>query len=286
MSDDHTMIRIPTYIPSVDKILGGGIPIGSTILLITEPGAGGAEFLSSSVANYVREITGDYPPVKDARQPDYFYFISPKASKVQFIRNMKQQFSYLDTFDFEGEVLDKRVFYMDVGDIYFARTTVPLTWYSQRTISEHLRNLPPYDEYGGMGYLAGMVETIPEYSMIFLDSLTPYIPYFNDSDKWRDLIFLMYGLSRVAKKRNLTFVIAMTKGIISDIQETALGNAFDGIMRLVWQKSQSSMSRQRQMYLEKFANVLSLLSSTDIATFNVAISPDTGFEISNLRRIA
>ena len=24
------MIRVPTYIPSVDKILGGGIPIGST----------------------------------------------------------------------------------------------------------------------------------------------------------------------------------------------------------------------------------------------------------------
>lgn len=45
MPNDHTMIRIPTYIPSVDKILGGGLPLGSTILLITEPGAGGAEYL-------------------------------------------------------------------------------------------------------------------------------------------------------------------------------------------------------------------------------------------------
>ncbi len=42
------MIRVPTYIPSVDKILGGGVPIGSTILLITEPGAGGPEFLFNS----------------------------------------------------------------------------------------------------------------------------------------------------------------------------------------------------------------------------------------------
>ena len=286
MPNDHTMIRIPTYIPSVDKILGGGLPLGSTILLITEPGAGGAEYLFSSVANYVQEITGDNPPVKNARQPDYLYFYSPKASRNQFIRSMKQQFSYLNTIDFEGEVLDKRVFYVDVGDIYYARTTVPLSWYSERTISAHLMDLPQYDEYGGIGYLVGIVETIPEYSMVFLDSLTPYIPYFSDPEKWRELVFLMYGLSRAAKKRNLTFVVAITKGIISDLQETALGNAFDGIMRLVWQKSQSSMSRQRQMYLEKFANVLSLLSSTDIATFNVAISPDTGFEISNLRRIA
>ncbi|WP_319378766.1 hypothetical protein [uncultured Methanocorpusculum sp.] len=52
MSDDHTMVRVPTYIPSVDKILGGGVPIGSTILLITEPGAGGPEFLFTSLVNY------------------------------------------------------------------------------------------------------------------------------------------------------------------------------------------------------------------------------------------
>ncbi len=199
---------------------------------------------------------------------------------------MKQQFSYLNSIDFEGEILDKRVFHMDMGDVYFARSIVPLSRYSLKTISEHLRNLPPYDDYGGLAYLAGMVETAPENSMVFIDSLTPYLPYFSDSEKWQNLVFLIYGLSRAAKKRNITFVILLTTGILPENREIALGNAFYAIIRLACQKSQESMSRQRQMYIEKFAGVLPMLSSRDIATYNVSISPEAGFEISNLRRVA
>ncbi len=286
MSDDHTMVRVPTYIPSVDKILGGGVPTGSTIILFTEPGAGGPEFLFTSLVNYCREIMGDYQITKHATQPEAIYYITPKTSRGQFVEMMKQQFSYLNSIDFEGEILDKRVFHMDMGDVYFARSIVPLSWYSQKTISEHLRNLPPYDDYGGLAYLAGMVETAPENSMVFIDSLTPYLPYFSDSEKWLNLVFLIYGLSRAAKKRKITFVILLTTGILPENREIALGNAFDAIIRLAWQKSQESMSRQRQMYIEKFAGVLPMLSSRDIATYNVSISPETGFEISNLRRVA
>ncbi len=280
------MIRVPTYIPSVDKILGGGVPIGSTILLITEPGAGGPEFLFTSLANYCREVKGDIISTKNANRPDAIYYITPKTSRNQFITMMKQQFSFLNNIDFEGELLDKYVFHMDVGDVYFARSIVPLSWYSQKTLSEHLMDLPPYDDYGGLAYLAGMVETAPENSMVYIDSLTPYLPYFSDQDKWRNLIFLIYGLSRAAKKRNITFIILLTAGILPASKEISLGNSFDAIIRLVWQKSQESMSRQRQMYIEKFSSVLPLLSSRDIATYNVSIAPETGFEISNLRRVA
>ena len=96
----------------------------------------------------------------------------------------------------------------------------------------------------------------------------------------------MYGLSRAAKKRKITFVILLTSDILPESREISLGNAFDAIIHLVWQKSRESMSRQRQMYIEKFISVLPLLSSRDIATYNVSISPETGFEISNLRRVA
>lgn len=286
MPDDHTIIRVPTYIPSVDKILGGGVPIGSTILLFSEPGAGGPEFLFTSLVNYCREVTGDIPPINNTNRPDAIYYITPKTSRVQFVDMMKHQFSFLNSIDFEGELLDKCVFHKDMGDVYFARSIVPLSWYSQKTLSEHLMDLPPYDDYGGLAYLAGMVETAPENSMVYIDSLTPYLPYFSDQDKWQNLVFLIYGLSRAAKKRNITFIILLTNGILPESREIALGNAFDAIIRLVWQKSQESMSRQRQMYIEKFAGVLPLLSSRDIATYNVSIAPETGFEISNLRRVA
>ena len=280
------MVRVPTYIPSVDKILGGGVPIGSTILLLAEPGAGGRAFLFTSLVNYCREIKGDLPATSGATRPDMIYYITPKTSRTQFVEMMKQQFSFLNTIDFEGEILDKSVIHMDVGDVYFARTIVPLSWYSTKTIPEHLMDLPPYDDYGGLAYLTGMVETTKENSVVFVDSLTPYLPYFNDYEKWQNLVFLMYGLSRAAKKRKITFVILLTSDILPESREISLGNAFDAIIHLVWQKSRESMSRQRQMYIEKFISVLPLLSSRDIATYNVSISPETGFEISNLRRVA
>jgi len=280
------MVRVPTYIPSVDKILGGGVPIGSTILLLAEPGAGGRAFLFTSLVNYCREIKGDLPATSGATRPDMIYYITPKTSRTQFVEMMKQQFSFLNTIDFEGEILDKSVIHMDVGDVYFARTIVPLSWYSTKTIPEHLMDLPPYDDYGGLAYLTGMVETTKENSVVFVDSLTPYLPYFNDYEKWQNLVFLMYGLSRAAKKRKITFVILLTSDILPESREISLGNAFDAIIHLVWQKSRESMSRQRQMYIEKFIGVLPLLSSRDIATYNVSISPETGFEISNLRRVA
>ncbi len=96
------MIRVPTYIPSVDKILGGGIPIGSTILLITEPGAGGPEFLFTSLVNYCREVKGDTTSTKNTNRPDAIYYITPKTFINQFITMMKQQFSFLNNIDFEG----------------------------------------------------------------------------------------------------------------------------------------------------------------------------------------
>ena len=53
-------------------------------------------------------------------------------------------------------------------------------------------DLPPYNDYGGLAYLAGMVEV-----MVYIDSLTPYLPYLAIRING-NLIFLIYGLSRAA----------------------------------------------------------------------------------------
>ncbi len=285
MLEPDDLVRVPTYIPSVDKILGGGVPIGSTVLVVSEPGAGGQEMIHTSLVAYCREIWSKNPTAPHIRQPDAMYYVSPKTSRSTFVSLLKRQFSFLDDINFEGELLDKRVFYLDLGDSFFARSIVPYSWYSEKTITEYLMNLPPSDEYGGLTYLAGLVEKVPENSMIFVDSLTTYLPYFSEPEKWQSFLALMYGLSRVAKSRNLIYVLLLTAGVLSESREIELGNAFDGVFQLIWQKSQSAMSRQRQMYIGKYSGVLPLILGKDIAIYNVTISPDTGFEISNLRRV-
>ncbi|MCK9312456.1 MAG: hypothetical protein M0P20_00155 [Methanocorpusculum sp.] len=285
MSESDDLVCVPIYIPSVDKILGGGMPIGSTVLVVSEPGAGGQEMILTSLVGYCREIWSKNQAAPNTRRPGAMYYVTPKLSRSTFITLMKRQFSFLDEMNFEGEFLDKRVFHYDFGDAFFARSIVPYSWYSSKSITEYLMNMPSSDEYGGVTYLAGLVEKIPEYSMVFVDSLTTYLPYFSEPEKWKSFLALMYGLARVAKARNLIFVLLLTADVLSKSREIELGNAFDGILHLVWQKSVSAMSRQRQMYIGKFNGVLPLILVRDIAIYNVTISSDIGFEISNLRRV-
>jgi hypothetical protein len=286
MSESDVLIHIPTFIPSIDKIIGGGMPVGTTMLIIAEPGSGGQEFIFTSIANYCRELASYTPSSEgDIRQPDFVYYVTQKASKETFLKMMKHQFTYLDSIDFERVLLDKRVMFLDIGDIFFARSIVPHTWYSKKSITEHLMHMPPSDEYGGLTYLAGLVDKVPEYSTVYMDCLTPYLSYFSDPDKWRNLVSLLYGISRAAQSRHLTFVFLLTANILTQTKEIEIGNAFGAILHLNWQKSPTAMTRQRQMYIGKFAGVLSILAPRDIAIYNVSISLDTGFEISNLRRV-
>ncbi len=286
MSESDVLVRIPTYIPSIDKIIGGGMPVGTTMLIVAEPGSGGQEFIFTSIANYCRELKNStFPISEDIHHPESVYYVTQKSSKSTFIRMMKQQFTYLDSIDFEKGILDKHVIFLDIGDIFFARSIVPHTWYSNKSITEHLMHLPPSDEYGGLTYLAGLVDKVPEYSTVYMDCLTPYLSYFSEPDKWRHLVSLLYGISRAAQSRHITFLFLLTANILTQTKEIEIGNAFGAILHLGWQKSPTAMTRQRQMYIEKFVGVLSTLAPRDIAIYNVSVSLDTGFEISNLRRV-
>ncbi|MEM2619615.1 MAG: hypothetical protein QW356_09115, partial [Candidatus Hadarchaeales archaeon] len=51
-------MRVPTFVPSFDTISKGGVPDGSSILLLGQPGAGSLEFSLSSAANLSQAIKG------------------------------------------------------------------------------------------------------------------------------------------------------------------------------------------------------------------------------------
>lgn len=277
--------RVPTYVTSLDKVMGGGLVFGSTVLVLSELGAGGKEFLQTSMVNYYQSMLGRARPDDNTFPPERIYYVSQKHSSENLYQQLAMQFDYMDFSDFKEEAFQRYVKHIDLGEIFFARTTVPHTWYTNKSVAEYFMNVPESDEFAGFSELASMVDQTPPNSMIMIDSITPYLPYFTDDVDWKSFVSLMYGLSRAAKQKRLTYILLLTQGILPRNREIEISNALDAVFRLQWQKSDIAMTRQRQMYIEKYDGVLPTLASRDIATYNVTISPGLGFEISNLRRV-
>lgn len=277
--------RVPTYIPSIDKVLNGGLALGSTILIIAEPGAGGQEFMQTSAVNYFRAMQEQAPAADNTHPPQKIYYVSQKSTRKVFYNYLSVQFNLFKRETETEANFEKYVEYVDAGDVYFSRSIVPPRWYTDKSITEHLLNLPESDEFGGFSILANRVSRARPNSLVFIDSLTPYLPFFSSPEKWLSLVEMAYGLSRIAKKHHVTYVFLLTAGVLEKNREIELGNGFDGIINLSWQKSQTSMNRQRQMYFEKYHSIMPTMAVRDIATFNVTVAPETGFEISNLRRV-
>ncbi|MDO5843666.1 MAG: hypothetical protein Q4Q53_00780 [Methanocorpusculum sp.] len=277
--------RVPTFVTSLDKVIGGGLVLGSTVLVLSELGAGGKEFLQTSMVNYYQAMIGRYEHDKSIIPPERVYYVSQKHSTEVFYKQLAMQFDYMDYSDFTEKVFQQYVKHIDLGERFFARTTVPHTWYTHKSVADYFMHVPESDEYAGFASLASLVDITPPNSLVLLDSITPYLPYYADETDWKNFVSLMYGLSRAAKEKGTTYVILMTQGILPRNREIEVSGALDAVFRLQWQKSDVAMTRQRQMYIEKYDGVLPTLSARDIATYNVTISPGLGFEISNLRRV-
>ena len=275
-------VYFPSYIPSLDKILGGGIQIGSTIVVLSEPGAGGSELLHASSLAYYQHKKQNDSPKTGTEDPGKIYYMSPTMSKEMFLRRMSEQFRQ-DLFE-AAETFDQYVRYVDLGEHFFARTMVPQNWYSPDSSS--IQDLPSRsDNYGGMTILLEILEAIPKKSLIMIDAFTPIVPYYmrNQGD-WTELIAIMRGLTRVAKLWGSTIVILLAAGILPKDKEIEMIECFDGAFRFFWQKN-TAQTRQRQMYVEKFSGLLPTLDPRDVVTFNINIS-NAGFEITNLRVVS
>ncbi len=274
-------VYFPSYVPSLDKILGGGIQVGSTLIVLSEPGAGGSELLHASSLAYYQHRDRNYPPEPGTDDPQKLYYISPTMSREMFLRRMSEQF-HQNLFEV-ADNFDQYVHYVDLGEHFFSRTMVPQAWYSPETISPDLPSRS--DNYGGMTILLEILEAIPKKSLVLIDAFTPIIPYYMRSqNEWAELIAILRGLTRVAKHWGSTIVILLAAGVLQQDKEIELLECFDGAFRFFWQKN-TAQTRQRQMYIEKFSGLLPTLDPRDVVTFNINIS-NAGFEITNLRVVS
>lgn len=273
----------PFNIPSLDKVLGGGVQAGSTVLIISEPGAGAAEFVQTATLSY-------YYSKKEGRtlsprtvHPASVNYVSPMLSKDMILLRMSEQFN-IDMFEIE-EDFSEYIQFVDLGESYFDNSSVPSSWYRRGSAAESMLNPPKSDDYGGLTILLDLIAEFPQRSVVVVDTLTAYLPYCTSSpEAWLQFLMMMRGLARACKEWGTSIFFLLTENVLSSGQQAELSECFDGVFKLYWQKG-TVQARQRQMYVEKFSGLLPTLDPKDVVVFNVNISTN-GFEITNMRMVS
>lgn len=269
----QTFRKMPTGIPSLDPVFEGGVPTGSVILLLGDTGAGNTEFVYSSICSLVsgREMPpGDN---RDSALPSQIRYIT----FTRMMDDVRQEIGR--SFPTAGPLTEK-IRFDDLSETYFDTSIVPDTWYSNSDIITRLHKRS--DHAGVLAQLAMVLDaSVPE-SLVVIDSVTDIATQCSSEELWKNFTGLLRGLQRMAKQRNLTVYLLLTRGILEGVQEHEIADIVDAVLLFRWEESTGS-HRQRVMYFEKFRGVMPYLEEQDLVKFAVRISTGVGFEVSNIR---
>ncbi|MFW6041085.1 MAG: RAD55 family ATPase [Thermoplasmatota archaeon] len=276
------MKKIPTGVSDLDSIIKGGLPAGSVVLLLTEIGAGGLEYLYTSSAKLLRVkenpkdiniILGD--ECKGSILPEEVHYITFSKSKEDILEEVKISFNQ-DYYD----VIQENLKFKDFSSSYFRRTMVPSTWTQDNGKSTLFSNTSNKD----------ILEELVEYlennavdNMVVIDSLTDLLT--NKSIEKDKLVTIVKGMRRASKKWGGVIYLLLSQGIVERSIEYLLIDSVDGVLSFEWSKSRHTSQRQRYMFVEKFMSVLPHLKREKIARFTADVSDYAGFTVVNYEKI-
>ncbi len=276
------MKKIPTGVSDLDSIIEGGLPAGSVVLLLTEIGAGGQEFVYTSSAKTLRvkknpedltTILGD--ECKKAILPDEVHHLTFSRAEEDILEEVKISFNQ-DYYDVIEEMLEIK----DFSKEYFRRTMVPRNWteegkpnnlFSEDSDNDILEDLVDY------------LEENAEDNVIIIDSLTDLLT--NDTIEKDKLVTVIKGMRRASKKWGGLIYLLLSKGIVEKSLEYLLIDSVDGVMSFEWSKSHKTSQRQRYMFVDKFMSVLPHLKREKIARFTAEVTDYAGYRVVNYEKI-
>ncbi|MCE8423726.1 MAG: hypothetical protein J5U16_07335 [Candidatus Methanoperedens sp.] len=273
--------KIPTGIESFDPILGGGLPSGSTVLLLGDTGAGDYEFALTSCARTLM-----YPRSSDNNIiiPEKVIYISITRSKEDVMKEVALSFPHLYEVLMDS-ARQNRFEFKDFSEAYFAGSFIPASWTSLSKEALSFDSLKWTDEKNNLvGALIEYLDKNAAGSIVLLDSLTALAQYCLSSIEWKDLIVFLRGLQRVSKKWDGIVYAILSQGIFDKGKQEECVECMDGVMVFDWEEPGSSQ-RKRVMYLKKFRGLLPVLDQEDIVNFEIQIDTVKGFEISNIKRV-
>ncbi|MBU4222962.1 MAG: hypothetical protein KKA10_15335 [Euryarchaeota archaeon] len=273
--------RIPTGIDSLDNILQGGLPSGSLVLLLGELGAGDFEF---AITSSVRLLSDQKKKDTNTLLPDKVIYISFTRSENDILKEIA--FSFPDFHGFlQKNIQEQRFEFKDFSDSYFAGSFIPASWLSSSCALPSIESLKWNEEKRNlMDALIGYLDKNAQNSLIIIDSLTAMAQYCLERIDWSDLILFLRGLQRVSKKWNGLIYAIFNEGIFENKEQVEIMECMDGVFVFDWEKL-GPTQRNRVMYLKKFRGVLPGIEHDNIVNFETQISPQKGFEVSNIKRV-
>ncbi len=276
------MKKIPTGISALDTIIKGGLPVGSVVLLLSEIGAGGQEFVYTSSAKLlmVKEdpsslhlVLGD--ECKESILPEEIHHITFSRAKEDILEEIKNSFNqnYYD-------VIENSLNISDFSYPYFKRTMVPSAWTGNRNPSSIFSGNSNSDL---LKELVDFLENNSEDNVVVIDSLTDLLT--NKSIDNDELITIIKGIRRASKKWGGLIYLLLSKEVIDKSMEYLIIDSVDGVFNFEWSKNIRSTIRQRYMTVEKFMSVLPHLRREKIARFNAEITDYSGYHVANYEMI-
>ena len=211
------MKLMKTGILPLDTQLGGGIPAGSVVLVLEEPGAGG-DVLS-------------------------YHFAVEGALNGENVL-------YLATDDTEEEVRDYVNLYFNLDDAVWENITLlslssSLKKEGEKDAKDFLKKTM-YDPIGGL-------KTIlyhEDFDRVVVNNMT----YFIANYPIEDVVSLIEVFSKYAKKNESVFMMLMTKGMFDSRTETAIKHYSDGVIELTLREVENEV--QRRLKVIKFKGIL------------------------------
>lgn len=274
--------RIPTGVADFDSIIQGGLPAGSVVLLLGDVGGGGHEFALTSAAKI--GIVKEFPDTrafmlgdagKNGVLPDKMCYITFSRSRNDILQDVKLSFNK----DFY-ESLRTSLLFKDFSKDYFMHTVVPTSWLD----SEETQGI--FSDKKKDGLLESLVDFLdvnaPK-SMVIMDSLTDLVV--SETIPFQDVIALLKGIQRMAKKWGSVFYLVLTDEILDRKRQQMIIDSVDGVFKFEWAKFHHTSKRQRYLYVEKFMSVLPHLDQERIARFATLITSQSGFVVINTERV-
>jgi KaiC/GvpD/RAD55 family RecA-like ATPase len=274
--------RIPTGVADFDSIIQGGLPAGSVVLLLGDVGGGGHEFALTSAAKI--GIVKEFPDTrsfmlgdagKNGILPDKMCYITFSRSRNDILQDVRLSFNK----DFY-ESLKTNLLFKDFSKDYFMHTVVPTSWLD----SEETQGI--FSDKKKDGLLESLVDFLdvnaPK-SMVIMDSLTDLVV--SETIPFQDVIALLKGIQRMAKKWSSVFYLVLTDEILDRKRQQMIIDSVDGVLKFEWAKFHHTSKRQRYLYVEKFMSVLPHLDQERIARFATLITSQSGFVVINTERV-
>jgi archaellum biogenesis ATPase FlaH len=273
--------KIPTGIDTLDKILLGGLPSGSLVLLLGEIGAGDFEF---AITSCIRVLTDKKERNTDVSLPEKVIYISFTRSENDILKEIA--FSFPEFYKLLTEcIIEKKFVFKDFSDSYFAGSFIPASWLFSSEKALSIESLKWSEEKNDLiDSLIRYLDKNAAKNLIIIDSLTALSQYSQKRIDWSDMILFLRGLQKISKNWDGIIYSILNKGIFESREQEEIMECMDGIFAFEWEKL-GPTQRNRIMYLKKFRGVLPSIEQENIVNFEIQISPIKGFEVSNIKRV-